>query len=232
MRSKKLAGSTKPTAATQRYIDIAQIQEDVVVMKDGTMRAVILTSSLNFSLKSEQEQNATVSSYVQFLNSLKFPIQIVIQSRKLNIDNYINKLQQQEKELTNDLLRLQIADYRNYVKELIELSEIMSKRFYVVVPYAPLADGQRSFMDRLQTLFIPATRVTLQREKFIDRKKELMGRVDLVLSGLYGMGLNAQPLNTQQLIELYYESYNPELAEQQKLADLKEMDVEQLSGMI
>ena len=231
MRSKKLAGN-RPTAATQRYIDISQIQEDVVVMKDGTLRSVILTSSLNFSLKSEQEQNATVSSYVQFLNSLKFPIQIVIQSRKLNVDNYLNKLQQKEKELTNELLRFQIADYRNYVKELIELSEIMSKRFYVVVPYAPLADKQRGVMDRLQNLFIPATQVTLQRDRFIERKKDLMSRVDLVLSGLFGMGLNAQPLNTQQLIELYYESYNPELAEQQKLANLKDMDVEQVAGMI
>jgi len=231
MRSKKLAGN-KPNAATQRYIDISQIQEDVVVMKDGTLRSVILTSSLNFSLKSEQEQNATVSYYVQFLNSLKFPIQIVIQSRKLNIDNYISRLEQQEKSLSNDLLKLQIADYRNYIKELIELSEIMSKRFYVVVPYAPLADKQRGFMDRLQNLFIPASRVTLQRDRFIERKKELQSRVDLVLSGLFGMGLNAQPLNTQQLIELYYESYNPELAEQQKLTNLKEMDVEQVAGMI
>ncbi len=231
MRSKKLAGN-KPTAATQRYIDIAQIQDDVVVMKDGTLRAVILTSSLNFSLKSEQEQNATVSSYVQFLNSLKHPIQIVIQSRKLNIDNYLLKLEQKEKEQTNELLRFQIADYRNYVKELIELSEIMSKRFYVVVPFAPLQDTQQGFMDRLQNLFLPATQVTLQRKKFLERKKDLMGRVDLVLSGLYGMGLNAQPLNTQQLIELYYESYNSELSEQQRLADLTEMNVEQVSGLL
>ena len=231
MRSKKLAGN-KPSASTQRYIDIAQIQDDVVVMKDGTLRAVILTSSLNFSLKSEQEQAATVQSYVGFLNSLKFPIQIVIQSRKLNIDNYLASLQQKEKEQTNELLKLQISDYRNFVTELIELSEIMSKRFYVVVPYAPAADTQRKVMDRLQNLFIPATRVSLQRDKFLDRRQELMQRVDLVLQGLSGMSLNSVVLNTQNLIELYYQSYNPDMAEQQKLADLKQMDVEQVTGTL
>lgn len=231
MRSKKLAGN-KPAASTQRYIDIAQIQDDVVVMKDGTLRAVILTSSLNFSLKSEQEQNATVSSYTQFLNSLKFPIQIVIQSRKLNIDNYIASLDQKYREQTNDLLKLQIADYRNFVAELVELGEIMSKRFYVVVPYAPGQDAQRGFMDRFQSLFIPATRVTLQRKKFLERRKVLMQRVDLVLSGLQGMGLNSVVLNTQNLIELYYESYNPDISEQQRIKDVNKLDVEQVTGMI
>lgn len=231
MRSKKLAGN-KPTASTQRYIDIAQIQDDVVVMKDGTLRAVILTSSLNFSLKSEQEQNATVSSYVQFLNSLKFPIQIVIQSRRLNIENYLGTLDQRYREQTNELLKLQIADYRNFVSELIELGEIMSKRFYVVVPFAPSADQQRGFMDRLQTLFIPATKVTLQRAKFLERRQQLMQRVDLVLSGLQGMGLNSLVLKTQNLIELYYESYNPDIAEQQRITDINKLDVEQVTGIL
>jgi len=231
MRSKKLAGN-KPSASTQRYIDIAQIQDDIVVMKDGTLRSVILTSSLNFALKSEQEQNATVSSYTQFLNSLKFPIEIVIQSRRLNIDNYLASLDQKYREQSNELLKLQIADYRNFVAELIDLGEIMSKRFYVVVPYAPGQDAQRGFMDRLQSLFIPATRVTLQRKKFLERRKVLMQRVDLVLSGLQGMGLNSVVLNTQNLIELYYESYNPDIAEQQKIKDVNKLDVEQVSGMI
>jgi len=231
MRSKKLSGN-KPAASTQRYIDIAQIQDDVVIMKDGTLRSVVLTSSLNFSLKSEQEQNATVASYVQFLNSLKFPIQIVIQSRKLNIDHYLETLKQKEKEQTNELLKLQIGEYRNYIGELIELSEIMTKRFYVVVPLTPTADGQRKFMDRLQNLFIPASKVTLQRKRFLDRRQELSQRVELVLSGLYGMGLSAAVLNTQNLIELYYQSYNPETSEYQKVEDINQMDIEQTTATI
>lgn len=231
MRSKKLSGN-KPNQATQRYIDIAQIQDDVVVMKDGTLRAVVLTSSQNFALKSEQEQNATVSAYVRFLNSLKFPIQIVIQSRKLNIDNYIETLNQKYKQQTNELLKLQIADYRNFVSELIELGEIMSKRFYVVIPYSPLSDSQRGFFDRLQTLFIPATQVTLQRKKFNDRKKTLIQRAEVVLSGLQGMGLNGAMLNTQQLIELYYQGYNPDMVETQEIGDVNKLQVEQLSGSL
>lgn len=231
MRSKKLAGS-KPTAATQRYIDIAQIQDDVVVLKDGSMRAVLLTSSLNFALKSEQEQTATVNSYVQFLNSLKFPIQIVIQSRKLNIDKYLDELAQRYKEQTNELLKFQIGEYRNFVAELIELGQIMSKRFYVVVPFSPQGDGQRSFFDRFQSLFIPATKVTLQRKKFMERREQLMQRVNLVRSGLGGMGLNSAPLNTQNLIEMYYESYNPEISQHQKMPDIAKMDVERVTGAL
>lgn len=231
MRSKKLQGS-KPSASTQRYIDIAQIQDDVVVLKDGSMRAVILTSSLNFALKSEQEQTATVSSYVQFLNSLKFPIQIVIQSRKLNIEGYIESLTQKYKEQTNELLKAQIADYQKFVAELIELGEIMSKRFYVVVPFTPGGDGQKSFFEQMSSVFIPATKVSLSRKKFLDRRTDLMQRVQLVLSGLGGMGLNSAVLNTQQLIELYYQSYNPELAETEPIKDLSQMDVEQVSGIL
>lgn len=231
MRSKKLQGN-KPAAATQRYIDIAQIQDDVVVLKDGSMRAVILTSSLNFALKSEQEQVATVSSYVQFLNSLKFPIQISIQSRKLNIEGYLDQLEQKYKEQTNELLKQQIADYRNYVGELIELGEIMAKRFYVIVPFSPAGDGQKTFLDQLSSLFIPATKVTLQRKKFDDRRRDLMQRVSLVMQGLGGMGLNSAMLNTQQLIELYYQSYNPEIAEHQQLQDISKLDVEQVAGTL
>jgi hypothetical protein len=231
MRSKKLQGS-KPGTATQRYIDIAQIQDDVVVLKDGSMRAVILTSSLNFALKSEQEQVATVSSYVQFLNSLKFPIQINIQSRKLNVEGYIDQLEQKYKEQTNELLKTQIAEYRNYVGELIELGDIMSKRFYVVVPFSPGGDGQKSFFDQITSVFIPATKVTLQRKKFEDRRRDLMQRVQLVMQGLGGMGLNNAMLNTQQLIELYYQSYNPDVSENQRLDDINKMDVERVTGSL
>jgi len=231
MQSKKLA-KNKPTASTQRYIDIAQIQDDVVVLKDGTLRAVVLTSSLNFSLKSEDEQVATVGSYVQFLNSLKFPLQIVIQSRRLNIDNYLKELEQKYREQTNELLKLQIADYRNFISELVDLGQIMSKRFYVVVPYSPGSDKQKGFYERFQSLFLPASKVTLQRKKFLERRNKLMQRVEAVLTGLQGMGLNSALLNTQSLIELYYDSYNPEIAERQKLEDITKMDVETQTGNI
>jgi len=120
MQSKKLAGS-KPGPATQRFLDIAEIREDTVILKDGTLRAVLLVSSINFALKGEEEQEAIIAGYVGFLNALEFPLQIVIHSRKLNIEDYLIRLVEAEKTQTNELLKAQIADYRSFVGELITL---------------------------------------------------------------------------------------------------------------
>ena len=128
MQSKKLA-KAKPGPPTQRFLDIAEIREDVVVLKDGTLRGVFMVSSINFALKSEDEQQATVQSYMQFLNGLEYPIQVVVQSRKMNIDAYMEALKEQERTIKNDLLRTQIIDYRGFVNELVELGEIMQKKF-------------------------------------------------------------------------------------------------------
>ena len=128
MQSKKLAGA-KPGVPSQRFLDISEIREDVAVMKDGTLRAVLLVSSINFALKSMDEQNAIVQAYMQFLNAIDFPIQIVIQSRRMNIDTYLRRLSESERTQTNELLRRQIGDYRDYVRQLVELAEIMQKKF-------------------------------------------------------------------------------------------------------
>ncbi|HEX9664275.1 MAG TPA: hypothetical protein VGA49_00465, partial [Patescibacteria group bacterium] len=172
------------------------------------------------------EQNATIAAYVSFLNSFEFPIQIVIQSRKLNIDPYIDRLKMLEKEQTNELLKIQINEYRNYVSELIELGEIMSKKFYVVVPYHPLTAKQKNFFKRLGEALSPAKTVALKRKRFLERREDMMKRVDLVMSGLSSIGLNSVVLGTQNLIELYYNTYNPTTAEQEKLADMDKLRVE------
>ncbi len=226
MMSKKLAGK-KPSASTQSFLDIASIHDDVVVMKDGTLRSVLLVSSINFSLKSEDEQNALISAYASFLNSLDFPIQIVIQSRPLNIDNYLLRLEQTEKDQKNELLKMQITDYRNFVREMVDLGQIMSKRFFVTVPYNPLSNKRKSFFSRLQEIIVPALSVRLQREKFLQRKKDLMMRVDNVMGQLQSMGLNAVMLDTQSLIELYYNSYNPDIADTEKLVEVGKLQVEE-----
>jgi biopolymer transport protein ExbD len=230
MQSKKLAGS-KPGPSTQQYLDIAEIKEDVVVLKDGTLRAVLAVSSVNFALKSEEEQKATIAAYVQFLNSLDHPLQIVIQSRKLNIDEYLNRLEKAEKEQMNELLRAQIADYRVFVKELIELGEIMSKRFYVVVPYSPFSDKRKGFWQRLFELFQPVTSLRLKEERFRAHRNALMQRVNHVMMGLSSIGLKSVLLDTQSLIELYYRVYNPDIAEREKLADLPTIRVEENLGI-
>src|SRR3989338_2926156 len=139
MQSEKLKGS-KPGAVTQQFLDIAEIKEDTVVLKDGTLRSVILVSSINFSLKSPDEQEAIIGAYVQFLNGLDFPMQIVVQSRKLNINDYLMRLEERERDQKNELLKIQTADYRSFVKELVQLGDIMSKHFYIVVPYSALSD--------------------------------------------------------------------------------------------
>ena len=224
MQSKKLAGS-KQGPATQKYLDFAEIKSDIVVMKDGTLRAVLMVSSINFALKSEDEQNAIIQQYISFMNALEYPIQVVVQSRQLNVDDYINRLKNAEREQNNDLLRIQIADYRAFVTELVEIGEIMHKQFFVVVPYNPLSDKRKNFRSRMMEVIMPALSVRLAEEKFQRRKQDLMMRISAVQNNLNSMGLKSVMLNTQQLIELYYRAYNPELIDTEKMEDINNMRI-------
>ncbi|MFH1711677.1 MAG: TraC family protein [Patescibacteria group bacterium] len=226
MQSKQLAKS-KPGPPTQRYLDIAEIREDVVVMKDGTLRSVIMVSSINFALKSIDEQQATVQSYMQFLNGLEYPIQIVIQSRKMNVDNYIKNLKDQEKTIDNELLKAQMRDYRSFVLELVELGEIMQKRFYVVVPYDPVGDKKKGFFTKLSAALAPASVINLKGKQFQERKQALFQRVNIIQSGLTGMGLQSAILDTQGLIELYYTVYNPEVFDTQRMTSTTDLRIEE-----
>lgn len=226
MKSPKLAGK-KIKKSTQSYLDIAEIREDTVIMKDGTLRAVLLVSSINFALKSDEEQNALVAAYVGFLNTLEWPLQIILQSRKLNMDAYLERLKETQKKQTNELLKTQIADYINFVAELVEIGQIMTKQFFVVVPFNPFTPGRKGFFASLKEVFTPAAIVRLKKERFLERKKELTSRVEHVLGQLQSLGLQAVLLDTQSLIELYYKSYNPELAETQKLVEVGRLQLEE-----
>jgi len=150
----------------------------------------------------------------------------LIQSRKINIGGYLARLEQKEKEQANELLKLQIAEYRRYITELVELGEIMTKRFYVVVPHDPLSDKQKGWFKRFLEVFKAAGAVRLSRDRFLQRRRDLMQRVDHVVSALGSIGLKAVLLDTQSLIELYYNTYNPGVSERQKLADLNQLRVE------
>lgn len=225
MQSKKIAGA-KISSSTQQYLDIAEVRDSVVVMKDGTLRGVLLVSSINFALKSEDEQNALVQSYVGFLNSLDFPLQIVIQSRRLDIDNYLDRLNEAEKKQNNELLRAQISDYRQYIKELVELGNIMSKRFFVVVPYDPVSNQAKSFWQRFRQVLSPGAAVRMKEQMFRERADDLEKRVNLVSGGLSGVGLQVMQLDTQGLVELYYNVYNPDIFLTEKMKPLSEILVE------
>ncbi|WKZ25083.1 MAG: hypothetical protein QY321_01460 [Patescibacteria group bacterium] len=220
---------TNTTPSTLSYLDIAAIRQDSVIMRDGSLRAVVMVSSVNFALKNEDEQNATIAAYVSFLNNINFPLQIVIQSRELNIDNYLEDLKQKEKEQTNELLKMQIGEYLRYIQELVSLSKIMNKRFYVVVPYNPLSDKKKNFFARLSGTFTSNDLIKMKEDTFGWLRKELSRRVDTVIGGLSSMGLNTIELDTQGLIELYYNTYNPVTSAHQPLAEVDKLRLEEQS---
>jgi hypothetical protein len=196
MRSKKLAGN-KPQTSTQRFLDIAEIRDDLVVLNDGTVRGVLLVSSINFDLKSEDEQSAIISGYVSFLNTLDYPLQVLIQSRPLNIDDYLDRIKKVEKEQTNELLRMQTADYREFVQELLTMEKIMSKRFYVVIPYSAVSDKGRKFINRFGSVFSSAKVVRLSRKRFDEFSAQLSKRCSFIQAGLGSLGLRSERLKTK-----------------------------------
>lgn len=222
MRKNKSKG--KPP--TQRYLDIAEIREDTVVLKDGTLRGVLMVSSINFALKSTDEQEAIIQGYMSFLNSLEYPIQVVIQSRKMNIDAYMKSLSEAERATTNDALRNQILDYKGFIQELVSLGEIMQKKFYLVVPYDPATDKGKGFFKRLGETLSPARILKLKSKQFAERKQQLDRRVSIIEGALQSMSLSSIRVDTQGLIELYYNVYNPDVFESERLADLSQLRIE------
>lgn len=199
------------TSSTQRYVEVDEVRDGVIVLKNGALRSVLLVSSLNFDLKSAEEQDAIILQYQNFLNSLDFPVQIVISSRRFDIRPYIERLKDRENHQKNELLRLQISEYQNFIKSLAEVSNIMSKLFYVVVPFSPVEDKEKGLFHSLTTLFNPAGAIVERREFFETYKNQLWQRVDHVSFSLSQTGLKVAPLNTEEIIELLYNSYNPSL---------------------
>ncbi len=227
MKNEKVKKKKNKRPSTQAHLPISEIKDGVVILRDGTIRAVLIVSSVNFALKSEDEQNAVISSYVGFLNSLDFPLQIVVQSRRLQIQPYLDKLSAVERTQQNELLRVQIADYRAFVEELVGIGQIMTKRFYVVVPYDPASNKKKSFFARLQEVMRPSSAIRLKDEQFEKRKKDLDSRVRQVVGGLESVGLQVAQLDTQALIELYYSTYNPDIAYAESLQPMDQLQVEE-----
>ncbi len=217
----------KRAAATKHFLDISEIRDGVVVMKDGTLRRVLLVSSINFYLKSADEQDAIIAAYVSFLNSLESPIQFVIQSRKLNVDPYLQKLVKKEEEHTSELMKNQTAEYRDFITQLINLGDIMERRYFVVVPYNPLnTNKQKGFFKRFSELWAPGAAIKLKEKEFQKRKYQLDLLAGRISGGLSQMGLKITQLDTQTLIELYYDTYNPDVAANEKLENVSTLRVD------
>lgn len=197
--------------STQQYVDAEEIRDGIIVLKSGALRSVVLVSSLNFDLKSSEEQEALISQYQGFLNSLDFPIQIVVSSRKFNIAPYLERLKNVEAEQQNELLRFQISEYKSFIKNMTEVANIMSKFFYVIVPFSPVEDKKSGLMGTLSGMFHPKKTIGLKGEQFETYKSQLLQRVEHVTAALSNTGVHISRLNTEEIIELLYNSYNPSL---------------------
>ena len=220
-----------PAASTQIYLDIAEIKDNVVILKNGGLRAILQTNSINFNLKSEDEQNAIIYSYQGFLNSLDFPVQIVIHSRKLDVDKYLDNVRSIGEKNENQLLKDQTMEYCEYIQKLVEYADIMEKKFYVVVPYDPVRSRDMNmfakFMQRISSSdSIDA--IKRRHKEFEELNKNLSQRVSVVKSGLESCGLRIAQLTTPQLVELFYGIYNPETYRNEKVEDLEKVNVENL----
>lgn len=201
---KKVQGSP-----TQAFLKLSEIRDDCIIMQDGTLRAVLTVSSTNFDLKSEEEQNALIYSYQRFLNSLEFHVQILLQSRKMNISEYTEKLKGMMERQTNELLRMQTSEYIDFINRLVESANVMNKNFYVIVPYEMSitpAGGVGIFSKIFGTG--KTKQITAKQQAFADYKKQIDERAATVSSNLSSAGLRVVRLNTDQLIELVYNSYN------------------------
>jgi hypothetical protein len=199
-----------------------EIKDGIVVMRDGSLRMVVLASSLNFDLKSPQEQDAIEFSYQGFLNGLHFPIQIVIRSRRLDLDKYLEDLEVKQAAEESPLIAGLMEDYIYNIQGLLEQVNIMNKEFYVVVPYyvEALSKKKDNAGSKLAGLFQNNTDAVQTDEVFEQRKRDLVQRTNLVAQGLAQLGVRAAILGTQEVIELFYTAYNQEEAISQNLTEV------------
>jgi hypothetical protein len=216
--------------STQNTLQIAEIRDGIVIMNDGSFRSVVMVKSINFDLMSPEEREAVEFSYQGFLNSLYFPVQIFIRSQKVDLAPYIERLDKIRQEHENMLLALLMEDYLGYISALAQQTNIMDKKFYVVFPYFPVADVQKAitqsknFFSGLAGLFnTKETKVTIHEAELNKAKDELRNRVQSVLGGLQQSGIQGLPLDTQELIELYYDTYNPDTATRQQLKNFDDL---------
>ncbi len=220
---------TNPNS-TQNTLQIAEIRDGIVIMNDGSFRAVVMAKSINFDLMSPQEQESVEYAYQGFLNSLYFPVQIFLRSQKVDLQPYIEKLDKIRTEHDNMLLAMLMEDYINYIDQLAMQTNIMDKRFYIVVPYFPVAGPElatsqnKNFFSGLMGLFQnKESHVVINDAELEKTKTELRNRVQAVLGGLQPCGVQGLPLDTQELIELYYDTYNPDTATRQQLKNFNDL---------
>ncbi len=203
------ANTRSVSRSTQDFVPISEVRDGVVALKNGGLRAVLLASSINFALKSEDEQTAFIVQFQNFLNSLDFSVQIFVQSRMLDIRPYVATLEAQYKQQLDDLMRIQIREYIEFIRSFTEAANIMTKNFFVVVPYDPAVlagkKGAASLLPFGRSKKDPAA----ENRTFEEQVSQLEQRISIVQQGLVRTGVRTVQLGTEEAIELLYKMFNP-----------------------
>jgi hypothetical protein len=195
---------------TQEFVPIKEVRDGIIIMKDGSMRAIVLSSSLNFALKSSDEQEAIIYQFQNFLNSLDFSVQISIQSRELDIRPYLNTLEKRYTEEVNDLLKIQIKEYLQFVRNFTETQNIMTKTFFIVIPFNATLLNSKSG-GALGGIFSSnkGSAAQAKADNFEENRTQLEQRVSVIQQGLLRCGVRSVSLGTEEAIELFYKLFNP-----------------------
>jgi hypothetical protein len=214
--------------STQNALIISELRDNLVIVNDGSMRAIVACRSINFDLMSARERESVEYAYQNFLNSLYFPIQIVIRSQKVDIGPYLDKLAKMRREQDNMLLGVLMDDYIDFISALAQETNIMDKSFYIVVPYYPsgnMDSAVNTSRNFLANLFAPQTqqRIRIDETTFNKAKDELRNRVQTTISGLMQIGVRSTQLSTKELGELYYNVYNPDTAMRQPIGNFESL---------
>ncbi|MEI7792431.1 MAG: hypothetical protein WCI57_03050 [Candidatus Berkelbacteria bacterium] len=213
--------------STQQFIDIAGMKNGVIIMKDGSYRLILQVNAVNFALKSEQEQNSIIFQFQSFLNSLHFPIEISIRSRRLDLTPYLNKISTIAQNQTNELTRIQAEDYIGFVAKLITIANIMKKSFYVAIQHNTINVKNTGLFDKFfsknsQTF----DHVKISDVEFKESTNKLTEKANIVANGLGGLGIHCQQLTTEEIIELFYSIYNPDESTKQRITDVSQIDAQ------
>jgi type IV secretory pathway VirB4 component len=213
-----MADKQQPTKPSQEFVEVAAIKDGVVRLKNKGLRQILIVSGINFDLKSEDEQNLILDGFQNFINSLDFAVQFFVHSRKVNVEKYLALMEGRKNEETNELLKIQVDEYINFIRNFVEQNAIITKTFFTVVPYDPViipgggSKGLMSFFSGNKASAKAAAEATIQ-----ENLEQLRRRTEQVIAGLNQIGLRAVPLEDDDLTELFYNLYNPQLVEKKEL---------------
>ena len=198
-----------PSKAAQDFVPVREIRDGIIILKDGSMRAVVMASSINFALKSSDEQQGVIMQFQTFLNGLDFSVQIAIQSRELDIRPYIAMLEGRYKNEVGDLMKIQIREYIQFIKNFVDQTSIMTKTFFVVIPFSPGALNPSSSPLRQLAGGSKKTNTTMKGDRFEEYRTQIEQRIGTVSQGLSRCGIRTVQLGTEEVVELFYKIFNP-----------------------